>query len=852
MACVGIDVGFANAVVAIARRGGIDVLDNEVSKKLTASMVGFSGKERKMGEGALSGITSNMKNTITGIKAIIGKKFHSEEIQNELPRVAYTMTDVAGSVGIPVQYNEEEVVISTERAMSMLLSCMRQIAQREQAAGVEVKDVVLSVPAYFTDAERRAMLDAASIIGLNVLRLMTDVTAAALAYGIFKTDMPADKTTNVAFVDMGALDTTCSVVGFVKGKLTVLSTASDRHLGGRDFDTVLADYFAAEWKEKHKIDAKTNKKAMFRLMTAAEKTKKVLSSNPKAPIAIECFMNDIDVKGMMERADFLEMCAPLMVKLEKVLEEAFASSGLAKADIESVEIIGGSVRIPCVQETISKFFGKECKKTQNFDECIAKGCALQCAMLSPAFRVREFAVNDVAMYPIALSWSPTSGGMEVDAEADAETQPKAGATSTVVFSRFNPVPNTKMLTFYRKDTFSLRAEYDSSVVLPGGFPFLLNEFTVADIPIRTSADGKPESARIKVKLRLDIHGCLQCESAQAIEEQEVVEEVAAASTPEATATPEAAAPEAAAEAAEGVAAEAPAAADGDTPMPDAEAKPVAEGAEAASAEAATEPEKKKKKTKKISLTISEKPVGMSARDKMEAQEAEGKMAIQDRIMRETADAMNNLESRIYAMRDDLSMRYSKYVAEAEKERLQAMLTQVEDWLYEDGADADKATYEAKLKEVMTACGPVLTREREATSREGEISSLQSAIDMYAAFAVSAEEQYAHIEASDKAKVGAEAESARAYLTEMTGKLQGLAPTADPPFLVSELTAKLNSLKDVCDPIMKKPKPPPPPPPAAPAAAAEADAESAAPATATAEAESAQNPPQPDNMDIDID
>merc|ERR1719203_23642 len=195
--------------------------------------------------------------------------------------------------------------------------------------------------------------------------------------------------------------------------------------------------------------------------------------------------------------------------------------------------------------------------------------------------------------------------------------------------------------------------------------------------------------------------------------------------------------------------------------------------------------------------------------------------------------MNNLESRIYAMRDDLSMRYSKYVSEAEKDTLQAMLTQTEDWLYDDGADADKATYEAKLKYVMDTCSPVLTREREATSRGEVISSLQQAIDMYSALAVSAEEQYAHIEASDKAKVGAEAESARTYLAEMTGKLDGLVPTADPPFLASELTAKLNSLKDVCEPIMKKPKPPPPPPPVAPAAA---------------EAESAQNPPQPENMD----
>merc|ERR1719506_3320010 len=172
------------------------------------------------------------------------------------------------------------------------------------------------------------MLDSAKIVGLNVLRLMHDTTAAALSYGIYKTDLPADKPTNVVFLDMGASDTTVSIVSFVKGKLTVLSTACDRHLGGRDFDMILAEHFAAEWKEKHKIDAKTNKKAMYRLVTAAEKTKKVLSANPQAPINIECFMDDIDVKGMMERSEMLEVAEPFLVKLDTIMAEALAQSGL--------------------------------------------------------------------------------------------------------------------------------------------------------------------------------------------------------------------------------------------------------------------------------------------------------------------------------------------------------------------------------------------------------------------------------------------------------------------------------------------------------------------------------------------
>jgi heat shock protein 4 len=260
MSCIGIDIGQETAVVAIARRGGIDVLANEVSKRQTACMVGFLGKERKVGEQALSGITSNLKNTITGIKALIGKKFHSEDIQAEIPLVGYTITGKAGDIGLPVQYNGETVMLTPERAMAMLLKGLQKIAEHDQNA--PVTDVVLSVPAYFTDAERHAMLDACSIAGLHCLRLMNDVTAAALSYGIYKTDLPLDKATIVVFVDVGAMDSTVSIVSYLKGKLTVLATACDRHLGGRDFDMLLAQHFAAEWKEKHKIDAHSSKKAM--------------------------------------------------------------------------------------------------------------------------------------------------------------------------------------------------------------------------------------------------------------------------------------------------------------------------------------------------------------------------------------------------------------------------------------------------------------------------------------------------------------------------------------------------------------------------------------------------------------
>merc|ERR1740138_1169736 len=208
------------------------------------------------------------------------------------------------------------------------MKCLQAIAELDQ--GSPVTDVVVSVPSYFTDAERHSMLDAAKIAGLNCLRLMNDCTAAALSYGIYKTDMPTDKETNVAFVDCGASDTTVSIVSFVKGKLTVKATACDRHFGGRDFDMILAKHFAAEWKEKHNIDALSNKKAMYRLLTAAEKTKKVLSANPSAPINIECFMDDIDVKGMMDRSEMLEVAEPFLARLDVIMKEALEASGLTQ------------------------------------------------------------------------------------------------------------------------------------------------------------------------------------------------------------------------------------------------------------------------------------------------------------------------------------------------------------------------------------------------------------------------------------------------------------------------------------------------------------------------------------------
>jgi len=401
-----------------------------------------------------------------------------------------------------------------------------------------------------------------------------------------------------------------------------------------------------------------------------------------------------------------------------------------------------------------------------------------------------------------------------------------------------------MLTFYRKDTFTLTAAYDTATCkLPNGFPNKVTEYTISDIPKgAVDAEGKVDPAKIKVKLRLDIHGCLVLESAVAIEEQEVIEEAPA----EPAAPPPPPAEGAAAEpAAEGEAA--PAA-----------AEPAAEGAAAPEGEAAAapppEPEKKKsKKVKRIALTVAAKGQGITPQELVDAQEAEGNMALQDKQLAATAEAMNALEAAVYRLRDELGTRLEQFIAEADREKLSAQCTAMEDWLYDEGFDADKTTYETKLKELEAAFAAGNAREKEASFRPDAVRALSDAIEKYNSFAASASEDYAHISTEDKQKVAAECATAQAWLADATAKLDALPKTEDPPIKAAEITAKATSLAGVCGPIMSTPKPKPVEPEPAPAPPADAAAgEAAGEAAADAPpAEGAETPAaKPDNMDVD--
>ena len=277
----------------------------------------------------------------------------------------------------------------------MYLGKLRDTAARELKTGVT--DVVIAVPGWYSDVQRRALLDAASIASLNCLRLINDSTAVALGYGITKSDLPDPENPRyVAFVDVGHSTLSVAIVAFSKGRLDVISTAYDRNLGGRDIDYALLKHFAEEFKSKYKIDVLSNPKATFRLSAGCEKLKKVLSANSEAPLSVESIMNDIDASSRLTREQLESLIDDVLVRIEPVIHRAIADSGLTLEQLESVELVGGSTRVPAVRAKIQQAFaGKPLSFTLNQDEAVARGATFSCAMLSPVFRVREFHVHDI-------------------------------------------------------------------------------------------------------------------------------------------------------------------------------------------------------------------------------------------------------------------------------------------------------------------------------------------------------------------------------------------------------------------------------------------------------------------------
>ncbi|GLJ31905.1 hypothetical protein SUGI_0642170 [Cryptomeria japonica] len=718
MSVIGLDIGNENCVVAVAKQRGIDVVLNDESKRETPAMVCFGEKQRFLGTAAVASATMNPKSTISQIKRLIGRQFSDPEVQKDLRLFPFKASEspLDGGVLIHVNYMSENNTFTPTQILGMILSNLKQIAMKSLET-TAVSDCVIGIPAYFTELQRRAYLDAATIAKLEPLRLMHESAAIALAYGIYKTDLPETEQINVVFVDVGHSDTQVSVAAFKKGQLKMLSHAFDRSLGGRDFDEVLFNHFAEKFKKDYKIDVLTNLRASLRLRAACEKLKKVLSANAEAPLNIECLMEEKDVRGFIKREEFERLSFDLLERIKVPCQRALEEAQLTLDKIYAVEVVGSGSRIPAIMRVLSGFFKKELSRTLNASECIARGCALQCAMLSPTFRVREFEVQDSFPFSVDLCWKSSAS------EADEGSVPTP--SDGVLFPKGNPIPSTKMLSLYKSGTFTLDAVYSDTRDLPPGTPRKITTFTIG--PFQATKSEKP---KIKVKVRLNLHGIITIESASLIEKVEIpVTESPASGEMEKN---------------KDVELHADAAGD------DAENGYVSTGS---TSPIAINSGQHMKKSKRTDTPVNEVVNGgLPQAELQKAIEKEFDLEFQDKIMEETKDKKNAVESYVYDMRNKLFEIYRNYATESEREELSRKLQQTEDWLYEEGDDETKGVYIEKLEELKTIGDAIEQRYKEKGAHSQAAADLMHDITSNRNLAPYRDTKYDHIDPKDRQKV----------------------------------------------------------------------------------------------------
>uniref|UniRef100_A0A2P2MNV3 Uncharacterized protein MANES_04G123400 n=1 Tax=Rhizophora mucronata TaxID=61149 RepID=A0A2P2MNV3_RHIMU len=792
MSVVGFDLGNESCIVAVARQRGIDVVLNDESKRETPAVVSFGDKQRFIGTAGAASSMMNPKNSISQIKRLIGRQFSDPELQRDLKSLPFAVTE--GPDGFPLvhaRYLGEIRTFTPTQVLAMVLSNLKSIAEKNLNAAVV--DCCVGIPVYFTDLQRRAVLDAATIAGLHPLRLFHETTATALAYGIYKTDLPENDQLNVAFVDIGHASMQVCIAGFKKGQLKVLAHSFDQSLGGRDFDEVLFQHFAAKINEEYKIDVFQNARACLRLRAACEKLKKVLSANPEAPLNIECLMDEKDVRGHIKREELEQISVPILERVKRPLEKALQDAGLAIENVHVVEVVGSGSRVPALMKILTEFFGKEPRRTMNASECVAKGCALQCAILSPTFKVREFQVHETFPFSIALSWKGASPESQNRAEDNQQ--------STIVFPKGNPIPSIKALTFYRTDTFTVDVQYADVSELQA--PAKISTYTIG--PFQTT---NSERAKLKVKARLNLHGIVSIESATLLEEEEIEVPVMKETSKEATKMDSDEAPSGATLSSDEV----------DVNMQEAKATADAPGADNGVQESGDKPtqmetdakaEAPKKKVKKTNIPVAELIYGgMLPADVQKAVEKEFEMALQDRVMEETKDKKNAVEAYVYDMRNKLTDKYQDFVTDSEREQFTAILQEVEDWLYEDGEDETKGVYIAKLEELKKQGNPIEVRHKEYTERGTVIEQFFYCINSYREAAMSNDPKFDHIDMPEKQKVLNECLEAEVWLREKKQQQDLLPKYTTPVLLSADVRRKAEAVDRVCRPIMTKPKPSP--------------------------------------------
>ncbi|KAL5725946.1 70-kilodalton heat shock protein [Ranunculus cassubicifolius] len=425
---IGIDLGTTYSCVGVWQHDRVEIIANDQGNRTTPSYVAFTDTERLIGDAAKNQVAMNPINTVFDAKRLIGRRYSDASVQADMRHWPFKVTSgAADKPMIGVNYKGEEKQFAAEEISSMVLIKMREIA--EAYLSKPVKNAVVTVPAYFNDSQRQATKDAGAIAGLNVLRIVNEPTAAAIAYGLDKMGSNVGEK-NVLIFDLGGGTFDVSLLTIEEGVFEVKATAGDTHLGGEDFDNRMVNHFVQEFTRKNKKDITGNPRALRRLRTACERAKRTLSSTAQTTIEIDSLFEGMDFYTSITRARFEELCMDLFRKCMEPVEKCLRDSKMDKSSVHDIVLVGGSTRIPRVQQLLQDFFnGKELCKSINPDEAVAYGAAVQAAILSGQQHEK---IDDVVL----LDVTPLSLGLET-----------AGGVMTVLIPRNTTKPTKKEQVF---------------------------------------------------------------------------------------------------------------------------------------------------------------------------------------------------------------------------------------------------------------------------------------------------------------------------------------------------------------------------------------------------------------------